>query len=161
MAPLLWKLSYQAMIIQWKGKFATFWDFCSQSVHGMDRIVLAWLQNFPLLMNHVGLAPNAKGVLKYINITSLFALFFVRFGFVSSRTSLHGPCRRVPTYTASITITETERSWVRDIHRNVVIPAFPFVQHRFIGTPFPCINIYGNDVPMHSRPTIPLVNSPV
>jgi len=30
-----------------------------------------WVKNFPLLMNRVGVAPIAKSVLKYINITSI------------------------------------------------------------------------------------------
>ena len=32
---------------------------------------LDWVKNFPLLMNRVGMAPIAKSVLKYINITSI------------------------------------------------------------------------------------------
>ena len=67
---------------------------------------------------------------------------------------LHVPCRRVPTYTASMTVSKTERSWVRNIYGNAVTPAFPLARHTFMGTPFPCKNIYGNVVPMRSRPWI-------
>ena len=33
--------------------------------------MLGWVKNFPLLMNRVGMAPIAKSVLKYINVTSI------------------------------------------------------------------------------------------
>jgi len=45
------------------------------------------------------------------------------------------------------------RSRVRNIYGNAVTPAFPLVRHTFMGTPFPCKNIYGNGVPMRSHPT--------
>jgi len=89
----------------------------------------------------------------YINITSIAYLhcllrFFVGSGFVGSRTRglygldwhclilgwveldqlldlLHVPCRRVPTYTASMTISKTERSRIRNIYGNAVTSAFP------------------------------------
>ena len=61
-----------------------------------------------------------------------------------------------PDYTASMTISKTERSRVRNIYGNAVTPAFPLARHTFMGTPFPCKNIYGNGVPMRSRPTTPL-----
>ena len=49
------------------------------------------------------------------------------------------------------------RSRVRNIYGNAVTPAFPLARHTFVGTPFPCKNIYGNGVPMRSRPTTPLL----
>jgi len=49
------------------------------------------------------------------------------------------------------------RSRVRNIYGNAVTPALPLARHTFVGTPFPCKNIYGNGVPMRSRPTTPLV----
>ena len=61
---------------------------------GLDCVGLG--QNFPLLINRVGMAPIAKSVLKYINITSIAYLhcllrFFVGSGFVGCRTrGLHG-----------------------------------------------------------------------
>jgi len=81
-------------------------------------------------------------------ISALFASFFVGSGFVGSRTRglygldwhclilgwveldqlldlLHVPCRRVPTYTASMTISKTERSRIRNIYGNAVTSAFP------------------------------------
>jgi len=70
---------------------------------------------------------------------------------------LHVPCRRVPTYTASMTISKTERSRVRNICGNAVRIAFPLARHTFMGTTFPCKNIYGNGVPMRSRPSTPLL----
>ena len=42
-----------------------------RSIHGFDWIVSGWVKNFPLLMNRIGVAPIAKSVLKYINITSI------------------------------------------------------------------------------------------
>jgi len=42
-----------------------------RSIHGLDWIVSGWVKNSPLLMNRVGMAPIAKSVLKYINITSI------------------------------------------------------------------------------------------
>jgi len=53
--------------------------------------------------------------------------------------SLHVPCRRVPTYTTSMTISKTERSRVRNIYGNAVTPAFPLARHTFRGTAFPCV----------------------
>jgi len=38
----------------------------------LDWIVSDWVKNFPLLMNRVGMAPIAKSVLKYINISISF-----------------------------------------------------------------------------------------
>jgi len=120
--------------------------------------VLGWVKNFPFLMNRVGMAPVAKSVLN--NITSIAYLHcLLRFlsGLVCwFQNSLHVPCRRVSTYTASMTISKTERSRVRNIYWNTVTPAFPLARHTFMGTPFPCNNIYGNGVPMRSRSTTPL-----
>jgi len=61
------------------------------------------------------------------------------------------------TCTASMTISKTERSRVRNIYGNAVTPAFPLARLTFMGTPFPCKNIYGNGVPMRSRSTTPLL----
>jgi len=101
------------------------------------------------------MAPVAKSVLN--NITSIAYLHcLLRFlsGLVCwFQNSLHVPCRRVSTYTASMTISKTERSRVRNIYWNTVTPAFPLARHTFMGTPFPCNNIYGNGVPMRSRST--------
>ena len=81
-------------------------------------------------------------------ISALFASFFVGSGFVGSRTRglhgldwvclilgwveldqlldlLHVPCRRVPAYTASMTISKTERCRVRNIYGNAGVTAFP------------------------------------
>ena len=85
-------------------------------------------------MNLVGMAPIAKSVFKYINITSIAYLhcllrFFVGSGFVCSRTrGLHG------------------MDW----------GLFDLEFEIFMGTAFPCKNIYGNGVPMRSRSTTPL-----
>ena len=38
---------------------------------GLDYFMSGWVKIFPLLMNRVGMAPIAKSVLKYINITSI------------------------------------------------------------------------------------------
>ena len=57
-----------------------------------------------------------------------------------------------PDYTASMTISKTERSRVRNIYENVVTPAFPLARHTFMGTPFPCKNIYGDGVPAPLHP---------
>ena len=56
-----------------------------------------------------------------------------------------------------MTRSKTETSRVRNIYGNAVTPAFPLARHTFMGTAFPCKNIYGNSVPMRSRSTTPLV----
>jgi len=44
----------------------------------------------------------------------------------------------------------------RNISGNAVVPAFPLAWHTFMGTPFPCENIYGNGVPTRFRTTTPI-----
>jgi len=134
-------------------------------------------------MNRVGMTPIAKSVLKYINITSIaylhcllrfcqvwfcwfqnswvawvgLGLFDPGLGRVGSIVGLVACSMSAsPTYTASMTISKTERSRVQNIYWNAVTPAFPLARHTFMGTPFPCKNICGNGVPMRSRPTTPL-----
>jgi len=46
--------------------------------------VPGWVKNFPLSMNRVGMAPIAKSVLKYINITSIAYLHCLLRFFVGS-----------------------------------------------------------------------------
>jgi len=118
-------------------------------------------------------------------ISALFTSFFVRSGFVGSRTRglhgldwvclilgwvelnqlldlLHVPCRRVPTYTASMTISKTERSGVRNIYGNAVTQRSHLHDTHlwecrsrariFTGTAFPCV-----PTPLHPR--VPIANS--
>ena len=77
-------------------------------------------------------------------IPALFASI-CRVWFCWFQNSLHVPCRRVPTYTASMTISKTKRSRVRNIYRNAVTLARHTFMGRhshariFTGTAFPCV----------------------
>jgi len=97
-----------------------------------------------------------KSVLKYINITSIAYLHcLLRFlsGLVLLVPELVACSMSAsPDYTASMTISKTERSRVRNIYGNAVTPAFPLARHIFMGMPFPCKNIYGNGVPAPLHP---------
>jgi len=91
-----------------------------------------------------------KSVLKYINITSIAYLHcLLRFlsGLVLLVPELVACSMSAsPDYTASMTISKTERSRVRNIYGNAA-------RHIFMGMPFPCKNIYGNGVPAPLHPS--------